>query len=57
MLLPYSKMLVPKLWSNLNDTFQTNPSGRVELNFVECFDSKRYYSEPNVVEYDKDSKL
>jgi hypothetical protein len=30
---------------------------RVELNFFECSDSKWYYSEPDVVEYKKGSKL
>jgi hypothetical protein len=29
---------------------------RVELNFFEYSDSKRFYVEPDVVEYDKDSK-
>jgi hypothetical protein len=27
-----------------------------ELNFFECSDSKRFHVEPNVVEYDKESK-
>jgi hypothetical protein len=30
---------------------------RVELNFFEYSDSKRFYAEPDVVDYDKDSKL
>jgi hypothetical protein len=30
---------------------------RVELNFFEYSDSKRFHVEPDVVEYDKDSKL
>jgi hypothetical protein len=29
---------------------------RVELNFFDYSDSKGYYSEPNVVEYEKNSK-
>jgi hypothetical protein len=29
---------------------------RVELNFLEYSDSKRFYAEPDVVKYDKDSK-
>ncbi len=29
---------------------------RVELNFFEYSDSKRYHVEPDMVEYDKDSK-
>ena len=30
---------------------------RVELNFFEYFDSKRYHVEPDVVKYDKDNRL
>ncbi len=56
MLLPYSKWLVPQLWNTLNGIFQTKCKAWVELNFFEYFDSKRFYTEPNVVEYDKDSK-
>jgi hypothetical protein len=41
----------------LNGTFRTNPKARIELNFFEYSDSKRLYSEPDVVEYNKGSKL
>jgi hypothetical protein len=53
MLLPYSKRLVPKSWNTLNGIFQTRHKARVELNFFEYSDSKRYHVEPDVVEYDK----
>jgi hypothetical protein len=57
MLLPYSKRLVPQSWNTSNGIFQTKHKARVELNFFDYSDSKRYYSEPDVVEYNKDSKL
>ncbi len=53
MLLPYSKRLDPQSWNTLNGIFQTRRNARVELNFFECSDSKRYHVEPDVVEYDK----
>jgi hypothetical protein len=56
MLLPSSKKLVPQLWNTLNRIFQMRRKARVELNFFEYSDSKRYHVEPDVVEYDKDSK-
>jgi hypothetical protein len=56
MLLPYSKRLVPQSWNTLNWIFQTWHKARVELNFFEYSDSKRYHVEPNVVKYDKDNK-
>ena len=56
MLLPYSKRLVPQSWNTSNGIFQTKRKARVELNFFDYSDSKRYYSEPDVVEYNKDSK-
>jgi hypothetical protein len=56
MLLPYSNRLVPQLWNTLNEIFQTHCKARVELNFFKYSDSKRFYAEPDVVEYDKDSK-
>ncbi len=34
---------------------QTKRKARVELNFFDYSDSKRYYSEPDVVEYNKDT--
>ncbi len=52
----YSKRLVPQSWNTLNGIFQTKHKTRVELNFFDYSDSKRYYSEPDVVEYNKDSK-
>ncbi len=56
MLLPYLKRLVPQSWNTSNGIFQTKRKARVELNFVDYSDSKRFYSEPDVVEYNKDSK-
>ncbi len=41
--------------NTLNGNFQTERTARVELNFFDYSDSKRYYSEPDVVEDDKDS--
>ena len=55
-LLPYSKRLVPQSWNTSNGIFQTKRKARVELNFFDYSDSKQYYSEPDVVEYRKDSK-
>ncbi len=40
----------------MNGIFQTKRKARVELNFFDYSDSKRYYSEPNVVEYGKESR-
>jgi hypothetical protein len=37
--------------------FQTKHKARLELNFFEYFNSKRYYSEPDVVMYEKGSRL
>ncbi len=52
MLLPYSKRLVPQSWNTLNGIFQMWHKTRVELNFFEYSDRKRYHVEPDVVEYD-----
>jgi hypothetical protein len=52
MLLPYSKRLVPQSWNTSNGIFQTKHKARIELNFFEYSDSKRFYSEPDVVKYD-----
>ena len=41
----------------MNRIFWTQRKAWVELNFFEYSDSKRFYAEPDVVEYDKDSKL
>jgi hypothetical protein len=57
MLLPYSKSLVPQSWNTSNGIFQAKCKAQIELNFFEYSDSKRFYLEPNVVEYNKDSKL
>jgi hypothetical protein len=56
MLLPYSKRLVPQLWNTLNGIFQTKCKTRAELNFFDYSDSKRNYSESDVVKYEEDSK-
>jgi hypothetical protein len=55
-LLLYSKRLVPQSWNTSNGIFQTKHKARVELIFFEYSDSKRYYSDPDVVEYKKGSK-
>jgi hypothetical protein len=57
MLLPYSQRLVPQLWNTSNGVFQMRRKARVELNFFEYSDSKRFHMESDVVEYNKDSKL
>ncbi len=56
MLLPHSKRLVPQSWNTSNGIFQTQRKARVELNFFEYSDSKRYHVEPNVVKYDKNNR-
>ncbi len=40
----------------MNGIFQTKGKAQIELNFFEYSKSKRFYAEPDVVEYDKDSK-
>ncbi len=55
-LLPYLKSLVPQSWNTLNGIFPSKRKARLELNFFDYSDSKRYLSEPNVVEYEKNSK-
>ncbi len=57
MLLPYSKRLVPQSWNTSNGIFQTWRKARVELNFFKYSDSKMFHVEPDVVEYDRNSKL
>jgi hypothetical protein len=57
MLLPYLKKLVPKLWNTLIGIFQTKCKARIELNICKYSDSKRFFSEPDVVEYTMGSKL
>ncbi len=56
MLLPYLKRLVPQLWNTSNGIFQMRRKARVELNFFEYSDSTRFHVEPDVAEYNKDSK-
>ncbi len=56
MLLPFLKRLVPQSWNTSNGIFQMWRKARMELIFFEYSDSKRYHVEPDVVEYDKDSK-
>ncbi len=55
-LLPYSKRLVSQSWNTSNGIFQTKCRARVELNFFDYSDNKRYYSEPNAVKCSKESK-
>ncbi len=55
-LFPYLKRLDPQSWNTLNGIFQTKQKARVELIFFEYSDSKRYYSEPDAVEYKKDNR-
>jgi hypothetical protein len=56
MLLLYSKRLVPHSWNTSNGIFQMRRKAQVELNFFEYSDRKRFHVEPDVVEYDKNSK-
>ncbi len=56
MLLLYLKRLVPQSWNTLNGIFQTWRKARVELNFFEYSDSKRYHVEPDVVKYNEINK-
>jgi hypothetical protein len=56
MMCPYSKRLVSQSWNTSNWIFQMRQKARVELNFFEYSNSKRYHVEPDVVEYDKDNK-
>ncbi len=41
----------------MNGIFQTRQKARVELNFFEYSDSKRYHVEPDVVKYGKSNRL
>ncbi len=54
MLLPYLKRLVPQLWNILNGIFQTKHKARVELNFFEYSDSKRYYHKKKCLAFSLD---
>ncbi len=42
MLLPYLKKLVPRSWNTLHGIFHTMRTARVELNFFDYSESKRY---------------
>jgi hypothetical protein len=42
--------------NTLNGIFETKHKARVELSFFKYSDSKKYYSEPDVFEYEKGSK-
>jgi hypothetical protein len=50
------KRLVPQSWNTSNGIFQTKHKTRIELNFFEYSESKGYYSEPDVVKYNKGTK-
>jgi hypothetical protein len=56
MLLPTLKRLVPQSWNTSNGMFQTKRKAEIELNFFEYSNSKRYFAEPDIVEYDKNNK-
>ncbi len=56
MLLPSSKRLVPQSWNTLNGRLQTKQKAKIELNFSEYSDSKRYLVAPDIIEYDKINK-
>jgi hypothetical protein len=56
MLLPSSKKLVPQLWNTSNGMFQTKHKAKIELNFFEYSDSNRYFTEPDIIEYNKTNK-
>jgi hypothetical protein len=56
MLLPNSIRLVPQSWNTLTGIFLPWRKARVELNFFEYSDSKRYHVEPDVVKYNKINK-
>ncbi len=56
MMLPYSQKAGSRVVEYFNGIFQTMCKARVELNFFDYSDSKRYYSQPDVVEYKKGSK-
>ncbi len=57
MLPPYSKRLVPLSWNTSHGIFQTKCKARMELNFFEYSDSKRFFAEPDVVKYNNNNRL
>ncbi len=56
MLLPSSKRLVPQFWNTLNRMFQTKRKAEIKLNFFEYSNRKRYLTEPDIIEYDKNNR-
>ncbi len=56
MLLPSSKGLVLQSWNTSNGRFQTKRKAKIELNFFEYSNSKRYLASPDIIEYDKINK-
>jgi hypothetical protein len=56
MLLPSLKRLVPQSWNTSNGMFQTKRKAEIELNFFEYTNSKRYFAEPDIVEYEKSNR-
>jgi hypothetical protein len=56
MLLPSSKRLVPQLGNTSNGMFQTKRKAEIKLNVFEYSNSKRYFAEPDIVEYDKNNR-
>jgi hypothetical protein len=57
MLLPSLKRLVPQLWNTSNGMFQAKHKARIELIFFNYFDIKRFFAEPDVVEYSENNRL
>jgi hypothetical protein len=56
MMLPSSKRLIPQSWNTSNGMFQTKCKAKIELNFFEYSNSKRYLVEPDIVKYHKYNK-
>jgi hypothetical protein len=55
-LLPSSKRLVSQSWNTLNGMLQIKRKAKIELNFFEYSDSKRYLAEPDIFGHDKNNK-
>ena len=51
--IPYLKRQVPMSWQTSNGVFKTKRRGKIWLKFFEYSNSKRYYVEPDLVEYEK----
>jgi hypothetical protein len=56
MLLPSSKKLVPQSWNISNGMFHTKHKARIELNFFQYSNSKRFLVEPDIVEYSRNNR-